>query len=130
MRNRNQRLRLLLILKPQTLGIIRTPHKYPVQLPLTFKPTTRREKPATRRQPPAPVANKTRQHLPTFVILTLSLKIVQELPHRRPLVVCVELKVHVVDHVPVLLPQSHVVALHLVVVERRNGGEGNDVVVL
>lgn len=123
-------MRLFLILESQPLGIIRTPHKYPIQLPLTLQPTTRREEPAVRRQSAASVADEARQHLPAAVVGALLLEIPQELLHRGPLIVGVELEIHVVNEVAVAPPQSHVMALNLVVVERRDRSERNDAVLL
>lgn len=50
----------------------------------------------------------------------------QKLRHRRPRVIRIELEVDVVDDLPILLPQSQVMPLHLIVVEGRDGGEGYD----
>lgn len=50
---------------------------------------------------------------------------VQELRHRRVAAVGVELEVDVIDRVGVPAPQCRIMALHLVVLEGRDGGEGD-----
>nr|GMD27079.1 uncharacterized protein LOC109157166 [Ipomoea batatas] len=101
-----------------------------MEFPLTLEPAASGKEPVFRRQSAAPAGDEAGQHSATTVVITLRREIVHELRHGGALIERVELEIHVVYRVAVGFPQRKIVALDIIVRVRRDGREGNHVVLL
>jgi len=104
-------------------GVIRGPDEDTVELPLRLQRPAGVERRVDRHGGGRRRRGEARQDVPSGVVGDLVVEVAHVLRLRRAGAVRVELEVDVVDHAPVARPQRLVMALHVGVVERRDGRE-------